>query len=289
MAMIENGKSKRVRKKLLQDQLALVEALKYARGLESADQHATKVESQVPNDVTVKQEVDKITVDRSREKSCFNCGKHWPHQGGPRKCPVFGKQCTRCGRRNHFAKWCKSKQEVKATRDLAQVGEQKFDVLSDSSDEESTCMLQEVNPMGPSDNRPLKTVLIGGIGVTVLPDSGATVIAMDETTFKKYGLDKRVKIRKSRCQIKPYGAAAEANTLPVLGCFEALTESKMEMKVVTWQLIKGDTQTALLLSYSDGSDLGMIRVTNAIAKEGNQSEETNNVKEILEEFKDQFQ
>ena len=143
--------------------------------------------------------------------------------------------------------------------------------------------------MGPSDNRPLKTVLIGGVGVTVLPDSDATVNAMDETTFKKYGLDKRVKIRKSRCQIKPYGAAAEANTLPVLGCFEALTESKTKMKVVTWQLIKGDTQTTPLLSYRDGRDLGMIRVTNAIVKEGNQSEETNNVKKILEEFKDRFQ
>ena len=177
------------------------------------------------------------------------------------------------------AKWCKRKQEVKATRDLAQVGEQKFDTSSDSSDEESTCMLQELNPMGPSDNRPLKTVLIGGVGVTVQLDSAATVNAMDETTFKKYGLDKRVKIRKSRCQIKPYGAATEANTLLVLGCFKALTESKTKMKVVPWQLIKGDTQTAPLLSYRDGSDLGMIRVTNAIAKEGNQSEETNNIKE----------
>ena len=43
--------------------------------------------------------------------------------------------------------------EVKATRDLAQVGEQKSDASSDSSDEESTCMLQEVNPMGAQDNR----------------------------------------------------------------------------------------------------------------------------------------
>ena len=43
MAMIESGKSKRVRRKLLQDQLTLAEALKYARGLESADQHAAKV------------------------------------------------------------------------------------------------------------------------------------------------------------------------------------------------------------------------------------------------------
>ena len=198
MAMIENGKSKRVRRKLLQDQLTLAEALKYARGLESADQHATKVENQAPTEVTVEQEVNKIIADRSREKSCFNCGKHWPHQGRPRKCPAFGRQCTRCGRRNHFAKCCRSKQEIKATRDLAHGDEQKSDTSSDSSDEESTCTLQAVNPMGPSDNRPLTKVLISGVGITVLPDSGATVSAMDEATFKRYGLDKRVKIRKSR-------------------------------------------------------------------------------------------
>ena len=39
MAMIENGKSKRLTRKLLQEQLTLAEALEYARGLESADQH----------------------------------------------------------------------------------------------------------------------------------------------------------------------------------------------------------------------------------------------------------
>ena len=76
---------------------------------------------------------------------------------------------------------------------------------------------------------------------------------------------------------------------PVLGCFEALTESKTKMKVVTRKLIKGDTQTTPLLSYIDRRDLGMIRDTNAIAKESNQFEETDNVKEILEEFKDRFQ
>ena len=223
MAMIESGKSKRVRRKLLQDQLTLAEALKYARGLESADQHATKVENETPTDVTVKQEVDKITVDRKEKKSCFNCGKQWPHQGGPRKCPAFGKQCTRCGKRNHFANYCKSKQEIKATKELAYGGEQKSDTSSESSDE-STCILETVNPMGTSEKRPLKKVLINGASVTVLPDSGATVSAMDEATLRRYGLEDKVKIKKSRCQIKPYGAVKETNLIPVLGSFEALPE-----------------------------------------------------------------
>ena len=54
MAMMERVKFKRVRGNLLQDQLTLTEAIKYARGLESADQYATKVENQTPTGVTVK-------------------------------------------------------------------------------------------------------------------------------------------------------------------------------------------------------------------------------------------
>ena len=73
------------------------------------------------------------------------------------------------------------------------------------------------------------------------------------------------------------------------GSFEALTESKTKMKVVTWQLIKGDTQTAPLLSYEDGKDLGMILVSNAISKEAKQSEDTSHINELLEEYKDRFE
>ena len=91
MAMIENGKSKRVRRKLLQDQLTLAEALKYARGFESADQQATRVENQTTTEITVKQEINKTVVDKNRGKLYFNGGRHWPHQGGQRKCPAFGK------------------------------------------------------------------------------------------------------------------------------------------------------------------------------------------------------
>jgi len=85
--MIENDKSKRVRRKLLQDQPTLAEALKYAQGLESADQHALKVGKQTTAKVTVKQEINKTAVDKNRAKLCFNCKKHWPHQGRQRNAP----------------------------------------------------------------------------------------------------------------------------------------------------------------------------------------------------------
>ena len=67
-------------------------------------------------------------------------------------------------------------------------------ITNGKSRRESTCTLQEVNPVEQSHNRPLKTVLISGVDITVLPDSGATVNAMDEAMFKKYGLEKRLKV-----------------------------------------------------------------------------------------------
>ena len=45
--------------------------------------------------------------------------------------------------------------------------------------------------MGTSDKRPLKKVLTNGARVTVLPDNGGTVSAMDEATFRRYGLEKK--------------------------------------------------------------------------------------------------
>lgn len=186
----------------LQDQLSLAEALKYARGLESANQHATKVENQAPTEVTIKQEVDKIEMEKKDRKLCFNCGKHWPQQGGARNCPAFGKHCTCCGKRNDFTKFFKSKQEISTQ------GWGNTDTLSKSSDE-STCTLETVNLMGLSANKPLRTVIISGTSITVLQDSGATISVVDEATFQRYKLEKKVKIKTSRCHIKPYGVARQ--------------------------------------------------------------------------------
>ena len=62
---------------------------------------------------------------------------------------------------------------------MLQKQEKLTDTSSDRSGEESTCTLQEVNPVGQSDKRPLKAVLISAVDIMVLPDSGATVNSME--------------------------------------------------------------------------------------------------------------
>ena len=66
--------------------------------------------------------------------------------------------------------------------------------------------------------------------------------------------------------------------------YEKTGYPKTRMKVVTWWLIKGDTQTTPLLGY--GKDLGMILVSNAISKEVKQLQDTSHFKIFLEEYKD---
>ena len=104
-------------------------------------------------------------------------------------------ECKLCGKRNHFANFCKSRHEVKATKELAYGGERKSDTSCESSDG-SRCTVETVNPMGTSEKRPLKMVLINGASVTVLPDSGATVSAVDEATLRRYDLEGKVKVKK---------------------------------------------------------------------------------------------
>ena len=85
-------------------------------------------------------------------------------------------------------------------------------------------------PLEPS-NGPLTEVLISGVNITVLPDSGATISTMDEATFRRSGFEKRARVKKTK--FHTYGAHTETKTLPVLGSFETLTESKTRMKLVT--------------------------------------------------------
>ena len=53
-----------------------------------------------------KPKVQEYIKRRTIQKSCFKCGRSWPHRNG--ECPAKGKICTKCGKPNHFAKVCKS-------------------------------------------------------------------------------------------------------------------------------------------------------------------------------------
>ena len=61
---------------------------------------------------------DNLNEVRSKQQ-CHFCGGSYPHSKGP--CPAKGKDCRKCGKRNHFAKVCRGKQQQSLTSGVASV------------------------------------------------------------------------------------------------------------------------------------------------------------------------
>ena len=67
------------------------------------------------NDSSLCLQTEQINAARPSSAPCHSCGsRHLP-----RHCPAFGKWCTACGKRNHFANVCRSSrsfEQIKSTR-----------------------------------------------------------------------------------------------------------------------------------------------------------------------------
>jgi len=60
--------------------------------------------SRKPQSVQAKQAQSTL----ARSTQCHKCGFTWPHRDSP--CPAKGRTCNKCGKLNHFARMCLTKQ-----------------------------------------------------------------------------------------------------------------------------------------------------------------------------------
>ncbi|XP_041665971.1 uncharacterized protein LOC121524587 [Cheilinus undulatus] len=117
--IVTGVQDKRVRMHLLKEtDLTLEKAIKICKASEGAK---AQIKSFCREDETAEvytvQQTDRQTTLKRREpepkqeketKRCGRCGnKH-----APKQCPAFGKDCRKCGGKNHFAKCCFSKKKV---------------------------------------------------------------------------------------------------------------------------------------------------------------------------------
>ena len=72
-------------------------------------------------------EIDKVSNHGKNIKNCKFCGKS--HRYG--KCPAFGKTCSKCSKKNHFAAVCKTKNAVQELEE-----EKEFLVLEGPDEDE---------------------------------------------------------------------------------------------------------------------------------------------------------
>ncbi|GFO45821.1 Pol polyprotein [Plakobranchus ocellatus] len=106
----------------LKEKLQLIHDLTLKKALETARQHEL-IKSQMKAQAVV----DLVSKNNSKASSnpeprpgsssnqraaCGRCGR----QHGPRQCPAYGKECMKCGGRNHFAKVCHTKPHTEGQR-----------------------------------------------------------------------------------------------------------------------------------------------------------------------------
>lgn len=188
--LITGARNDKVTKKgLAEPDATLDQLLNLMKTLEVTDEQNRLIHQPVDENVN---HVYKKTVQRQRSKptqltqdkknsensNCRNCGGKWPHEGGQQSCPARGKECRKCGKSNHFAKFCRSQPEPQNKPRNKQFNKPKalHQVTATQSNDSETEYVYNINGV----DLPYATVHIHKTGVRMLIDSGASINVIDE-------------------------------------------------------------------------------------------------------------
>ncbi len=178
-----------VRRKLLQEsKLTLERCVDVCRAAEATKNQLKDIASIQSKESSGKDNVNKVEHYRVSQKrglrkpgtkvnkdaytvTCKYCGKQ--HERVKEKCPAYGKKCAKCGKENHFAAKCRSKQAPKKQEDTRNVN-----TLSESSEEEELFNLTsddiKADVSNSYDKKIYATMEISGQPVKMQVDSGAS-------------------------------------------------------------------------------------------------------------------
>ena len=115
--------------------------------------------------------------------NCRNCGRQHP----PKQCPAFGKECRKCKKKNHWAKFCLSSTP---TRIIKVVNKE------DSEERYVIEAIEEINQAEGNLKEANVVVKIHGSDIRVALDTGAEVNVMPDRVLKKVMANNKTQILK---------------------------------------------------------------------------------------------
>ena len=188
--------------------------------------------------------------------ACYRCGAKDHYSRDP-QCPAMGRECSKCHKKDHFAKVCKTKRV-----NCVDLGDLDFGHQDGASGRSSDRHAHEyafrigVNTVNTDD---LLEVEMGGVKLHVLADSGAYSNLIDERTWEQ------LKARHIKCtsnaapQNKQIYAYASDKPLEIKGTFECEVQAgKGREKAEFVVVVRG--RGVPLLGKQTATKLGMMKV-----------------------------
>ena len=271
--LIQSCTSTRLRRRALREpDKGLDDLLDHGRSLELSEQQAAGMEQTDTASVNVIQQNWRPSQYTGRGKpsnNCRNCGGQYPHEGD---CPARGKDCKACGRMNHFARQCRSRQQ-EPTRGREPKDEERekgkqhrrkvYNVTSteqnggynsSSSDEKYVFIINS----NSGNMQPQTCIKLNGTKISALIDSGAAVNIISESVFNT--MTPRPQLTTVSVKIYPYGCT---NSLPIAGAFNCDIEAGNKKTKGVFYVLEGDGCS--LLSYQTADELGLIKIVNSVS------------------------
>ena len=292
----------------------LSELLTIAKTFETMKIHTEEIEKQSEdiNKISKRKLASNTSNYReqtSERRTCYRCGGEFPHST---KCVALGKTCNSCGKPDHLARVCRSRQRMgRNQRDGTYT--RPLNVVDETADEESKPIsvvekakeepkareeneehfeqlfaTSSIKTEGKVQQQDFKTkVFIENTPIEVLIDTGASINVLNESTFRKINnrMNNTLKLKSTKTKLVTYGN--DSPELEIMGEVNLLIESKKKFVNSKFYVIRTDHKN--LISGTTATSLQLITINN-IEKESTPESTQKNIpvhlKEKLYRYKD---
>lgn len=281
--IIQNCQSATLRRDLLKRGDAnLEEVLHVAKIFETVAQQEKSFACEFTADKpkTSIDEVNKIEVTTNGRKNrfaaevgieCHRCG-FFGHMARDKKCPARGKNCNKCGGRDHFAQKCRKRKVSMASsikRNWDHPG--KPDDENDEHGRQNDHTVRHVVAESPeyvfnvttADNEGDMRCEIGGVSTSAVIDSGSKYNVLSESVWTLLK-SKKVVLSKQTREVSKVFKAYGGHELPVLGAFTAFIKLGDQSGSAEFYVIKGSGK--ILIGRDTATAMGVLKISTAVNK-----------------------
>jgi hypothetical protein len=210
--------------------------------------------------------------EKTSTKNCGHCGSE--------QCPVKGRTCNACGKQNHFASVCRSKNFKKKVHAVSGENELVTDYCGDNNG--TDYCIDMVNMLSNSPDRAFTQTEVGPsrIPIRLKIDIGSSAVVLPLHDYIKLKLE--LPIRPPDNQLTSY----TGNALSVKGMITLSLRHKNKVTESVSYIVDSDATPFLSLQAS--IDLGLIKLTYSVESSKLASSTVLDKGQVMKEYGDLF-